>query len=388
MHRSFRLSARKSENRNTVRILICTYKIPAKNIEIADTSGSLPANYLESSKVHSEKNKDSYFFVRKFEQTPFLISMQSDISAFYSSRRKASAALLLLILLSIAMPVLISLYMSMQFYSSISKIIASLYTMGMENSEEQSGKYDEIMFIIESILKYSGSMAHIENALAQKMSQLKKSQTIALQTQFTPHFLFNTLNHISVTVMNIAGTDNPASRMINLLADLLTISLDTKEYTAKIEDEISYAKKYIEIESIKHENNFDVNWNIDESVFGYITPKLILQPILENSFKHGINPLRSLRRGKIDISVCKKASSIEFAVTDNGVGLSAEKLEEIRAALRTNDMPETQHIGLCNVNQRIRLIYGSSYGCGISAASPGTTVTITIPYEKDQPKKQ
>lgn len=345
---------------------------------IEDASGNCIFTTIDkNANIESEKNL--YTFSQSLNASPYTITTEYDMSVLLSTSQHTLMLLLCLIILAVSLSVLIAIYMSYQYYKSISGILSSIYATNMNKPDMNTTGQNEIEFITENILHYSISHKQIEQELAQKIAYLQKAQTIALQTQFTPHFLFNTLNHISVTLMNTISRNNPASRMIAILADLLTISLDTREYITDIRSELQYARKYIELESIKHDNNFDVIWNIDESLYDYATPKLILQPILENSFKHGINLLRSSRKGIIHISAQKDGESIVFAVADNGVGISEEKLAEICTRLQSDTLPETTHIGLCNVNQRIQLIYSKEYGCSIFSTPPGVTVKISIP---------
>lgn len=345
---------------------------------IEDSLGNCIFSTSENSSDTTEK-KELYTFSQPIYDNLYTITTEYDISVLLSTSQHTLVVLFCLIILAICLSVLIALYMSFQYYKSISGIISSIYATNMNKPDINTTKQNEIEFITENILHYSLSHKQIEQELAQKIAYLQKAQTIALQTQFTPHFLFNTLNHISVTLMNTISKNNPASRMITILADLLTISLDTREYITDIRSEIQYTGKYMELESIKHDNNFDLTWNIDKALYNYTTPKLILQPILENSFKHGINPLRSSRKGKIDISVQKEEECIVFSVSDNGVGISEEKLAELCIQLQSDTLPETKHIGLCNVHQRIRLIYGKEYGCTVISTQPGVTVKICIP---------
>ena len=334
---------------------------------------------VDDSNINLKTSKDVYTFAKSFENFDCVMVSEYDMSHFLVAGYKTTFVLLLLIVLAVILAFSIAVYMSFHFYNSISSIMAAFSTLGAPLPASNAEAYDEIKFITDNILQNSTSKAQIEQELTQKILLLQKAQTIALQTQFTPHFLFNTLNHISVTLMNTISRDNVASHMISIMADLLTIALDTKEYTTDIKSEITYAKKYIELEEIKYDNNFDVTWDIDESLYGYTTPKLILQPILENCLKHGINPLRHKRRGEIHISVQRQDDDILFCIRDNGVGITDERLKEIQARLAQNDIPETRHIGLCNVHQRIQLLFKAHYGCTIQSTAPGVTVSICMP---------
>lgn len=364
-----------------------TYIFNNKNELVYSSDNTAPAFHSEQD-IHFDKNGlnqstygNIYAFSRYLDAFDCLITTEYDIAQLQRTKLKTSSVLFILIVLSVILAFSISVYMSFHFYNSISAIMASFSSVGTPLPSNNPKSYNEIKFITDNILMNSLSKSKVEEELTKKMLHLQKAQTIALQTQFTPHFLFNTLNHISVTLMNTLGHNNSASRMITILAKLLSIALDTKEYTTSIKNEVAYAKKYIELEQIKHNNNFDVKWDIDEELYCFTTPKLILQPILENSLKHGINPLRNERRGKIIISLKRDGNDILFSISDNGNGITDEHLIEVRERLKNTDIPETHHIGLCNVHQRIQLLFKENYGCNIYRGNPGLTVTIRLPCE-------
>ena len=223
----------------------------------------------------------------------------------------------------------------------------------------------------------------IENELVQKISLIKRTQANALQLQLNPHFLFNTLNSISLEVISLTGGNNSASRMISLLSDLLVSALDTNEYFVSFSDEILYTEKYLRIETIKYKNCFDVVWDISPDVSDISVVKFVLQPIIENSIRHGILKLNKLRRGILKLAAYIENDNLIIKIHDNGVGMTEDRLKEVRNNLSSNDLPNPQHIGLCNVNQRIKLHYGDNYGCSIDSDANGTIVTIVIPISYD-----
>jgi len=178
--------------------------------------------------------------------------------------------------------------------------------------------------------------------------------------------------------MSITSGNNPAGKAICLLSELLTIALNTNEYIVTIEQEILYSKKYVEIERFKNKDNFDRIWDIEENILNFKTPKLILQPIIENAFKHGIKYLRNASQGILKISAYEKDEDIIFTISDNGPGIEKEKLILLQNTLRNNDMPDPQHIVICNVNSRIKLIFSEHYGLSITSLKNNTIVSIKI----------
>jgi len=288
----------------------------------------------------------------------------------------------LCIIVAFLISFVLSFYVSINSYRSLENIIVNLNNL----EGEYINTYDstnEIAYISKNILNMHNKNIALEKALVTKISELKKLQASALQMQFTPHFLFNTLNVLSMVIMNTEGVKNPASRIISLLSDLLTSALNTNKYIISIEEEIRYSKKYIEIENIKNKNNFDTIWDIDKSILNCKTVKLTLQPIIENAFKHGIKYLRDESRGYLKISVCKENERIIFRVINNGPTITKARLDELREDMEMDNLLNLEHIGLCNVNRRIKLIFGNQYGCDIDSDVQGTCVSIIIPKDLD-----
>ena len=110
--------------------------------------------------------------------------------------------------------------------------------------------------------------------------------------------------------------------------------------------------------------------------------KYVLQPIIENAFKHGLRPLQD-RRGLLSIYAKKSDDILIFKIKNDGEPIPKEILENIKKNMSENDLPENKHIGLANVNQRIKLIYGEEYGCHIKSDEKETTVTILLPVVKE-----
>ena len=308
---------------------------------------------------------------------PCSLELIVDLTNFNRNTIRLRLLLVLCILLAILLPIILASYISLQFYRSIENIIVNLSVT--ENAESvKAENMDELMFITRNITRITDKNANIEEKLVQQISELKRLQSYALQMQFNPHFLFNTLNLISVTVMNIAKGNNPASKTIRLLSELLTVALNNKEFIVTVEDEIGYAKKYVSIEAIRQHEDFDVVWNIAEDAKHLKTNKLILQPIIENAFEHGIN-LCEDTRGSLNVSAFRQNDNLVITVENNGAKFDKDKLKEITEKLKSNDIPDSKHIGLCNVNQRIKLIFGEQYGISISADEGHTIVTLTQP---------
>ncbi len=284
----------------------------------------------------------------------------------------------LLILVSIILSFALALFLALNNYMFVSKIVYQLQ-QNTGFSADLSEDSDETMYIMRNLQNIIKDKEQFEHSLIEKIAMLKKSQTLALQSQISPHFLFNTLNIINIEMSNALGHDSQLVEMVSLLSDILSYALNSNEYFARFHDEMDAAYKYIEIEKLKYYDGFDVEWNVAEDINPNCkVAKFMLQPIIENCFEHAIHQMTD-RRGKIQISAFRKDDELIFVIADNGDGIEAEKLRELRKYLEIMDLPDPHHIGLCNVNSRIMLLFGEKYTLDI-VSDNGTKVTITIPY--------
>ncbi|MCL2392863.1 MAG: histidine kinase [Oscillospiraceae bacterium] len=234
----------------------------------------------------------------------------------------------------------------------------------------------EMKYITENIANMTSGDRHIENELAEKLAELKKAQAIALQNQINPHFILNTLQIVNLDILSQTKSDTPATRMIALLSEILKSNLNTTDHIVPLSYEIRQAVKFIEIEQIRNKNRFFVEWDIDDSLNDYRTVKFILQPVLENSFKHGFLD-DSEKDKRISIKAEKEGKALVIMVRDNGTGITPEALAELRERLNQSFLQENTHIGLCNVDRRIKLVFGDAYGLSVTSdGDSGTIVTI------------
>ncbi|HWL26091.1 MAG TPA: sensor histidine kinase [Ureibacillus sp.] len=215
-----------------------------------------------------------------------------------------------------------------------------------------------------------------------KEEKLKKAAEItALQLQINPHFLYNTLE--SINSLARIKKEYEISHLIVLLGRLLRLSISSFEEKIPINQEVMYIESYLEIQKVRMRDPLEYSIFLDEGIKDCLTVKLILQPIVENAVIHGIDPLRSSGRLKIEGRFLDEF--IIFTIQDNGKGIGPEQLEQIRDRLKNNSEDLSKYkkkIGLYNVQTRILLHYGENYGISIdSKLNKGTTVTIKIPYE-------
>ena len=270
---------------------------------------------------------------------------------------------------------------SVRSYSPLNEIISFLdNSQPPADSIEEEDK-NELMYIINCIQTHINDKTKMAEILEERMKLLRKSQYDMLQTQINPHFLYNTLETINWMAYNMSNSENPVSKSLINLASFFRNTL-TSGYFVSIENEIKYTKEYVNILALRYGDLFDIEWDIDESILSYTIIKICLQPIIENAVYHGIKQKND--KGLIKIKGLCDDNNIILIVSDDGVGIEKDALDELNKTLsETSFTNEKSHIGLSNVNQRIKIIFGDSYGIHVeSTVGVGTDVYVTIPKKE------
>lgn len=201
---------------------------------------------------------------------------------------------------------------------------------------------------------------------AQLEATLTRAQLDALKMQLHPHFLFNTLNSISVLM---AEDVKSARRMLTNLSDLLRASFENVgSHEVSLREELEFLRNYLAIEQTRFQDRLTVRFEIDPETLEAVVPNLILQPLVENAIRHGVAPLPG--SGIVEIRSTRRNGLVELKVIDNGPGL--------KDALPANTQ---KGIGLANTKSRLRQLYGDSHDISLdNQASGGLMVTVVIPY--------
>jgi two-component system sensor histidine kinase YesM len=247
------------------------------------------------------------------------------------------------------------------------------YNVGLKKDET----LDDVADIVSS---FNYMFKRIEELVTIVFEEQKKKHNLEyelLRAQINPHFLFNTLNTIKWSA-RMSGADH-VSKMISSLGVLLEVSINKGEDEIKLQDEVELVQSYLYIQNIRYYDKFKLKLNIDESVKTMKVPKLILQPIIENSIIHGFK--NKSVEGMIQINAYINADTLKIEVKDNGEGMSDKRIKQI---LYNNANEENRQkfsgIGLKNIEERIKLKYGEEYGLQLySEEGIGTTVILKIP---------
>jgi two-component system, LytTR family, sensor kinase len=206
----------------------------------------------------------------------------------------------------------------------------------------------------------------IEMNLERHQQLLLKARMDALSSQINPHFLFNTLN----TVSSLIRLDPDAARGVVLkLGNILRRLLRKHETFVPLKEELDFIDDYLDIEMARFgRDNLEFVKKVDEEALEAFIPSMLLQPIVENCVKHGIGP--KLEGGRIQLRTTNRDGRLRIEIEDNGVGISEEKMPHVYV----------EGIGLSNVRERLRVLYGTDFRLSIeSRAGEGTVIRIDIP---------
>ncbi len=207
--------------------------------------------------------------------------------------------------------------------------------------------------------------ARIEHRLQEQEKLLMAARLQALASQINPHFLFNTLTSISSLIRSKPET---ARMLIVKLSGLLRRLLRSQEQFVTLREELEAIDEYLDIESIRFGPRLRIEKSIDPASLEIVVPSMLLQPLVENSIKHGLSP--KIGEGRITLKSTRENGHVIIDVIDNGVGVSSARAERVQAG----------GIGLRNVNERLRVIYGANYQLQLdSVPGEGTCARIIIP---------
>ncbi|WP_246183338.1 sensor histidine kinase [Paenibacillus methanolicus] len=207
-----------------------------------------------------------------------------------------------------------------------------------------------------------------------KQLAINESEYKALQAQINPHFLYNTLE--SINWMAKANRQPDISAMVTALGRLLRGIISRKEPLITIEEEMRFVRNYATIQQIRFGERLQLRIEGDEQLAGCYIPKLTVQPVIENAIQHGLEAMSA--PCAITLSFVAGESHMTICVTDNGPGIDEATLAAIREG---RVVSKGTGIGLSNIRERIRLMFGDEYGVEIEAgAESGTTVRIRVPY--------
>jgi two-component system, sensor histidine kinase YesM len=286
------------------------------------------------------------------------------------------------LIVSLVATIVAAFLISTNSYLPIKRILGALEHPERIQLLQRSGSgrlSNETKYIATTIARFAHTNQELSAELSKQLSLLDRTRIAALQAQINPHFVNNTLEAISMSARRLSGGDNHVVTMISLLSRLLRIGLDTSHNIVALAEEVEYAKLYLKILDIRYQDRFDVDWKIDETLNNAGVLKLCLQPLLENAFYHGIKPAR--QNGRIRIDIGRDGAELFINVMNTGAGISPQNLKMLNRSLTDDFEISGEHVGMRNVNQRLKLVFGSKYGIAIDSNKvKGTMVGMRFPF--------
>lgn len=297
----------------------------------------------------------------------------------FDSQSEAATRLLLgvTIVVGIVCLILASL-LAVWVYKPIQNTIRVLKDMTMLTEWDKKEHVDEMEAIQRSILSAKREQDNLNEQIQERIISLHNAQICALQTQINPHFLNNTLEAIGNAAALLMKGENKVTEMIYALGSLMRISLSGENYLVPLEEELKHVELYVKLVDFRFRGRIAMHIEIPEELKREKIVKLTLQPLIENAIEHGLAKRRN--NGNIWIRGERQEEKIYIHVIDNGDGVSEEELIRLQKQLEDSSINSGRHIGLRNVNQRLKLVFGD--GCGLRLSSvPISGLCVTVCYK-------
>ena len=297
----------------------------------------------------------------------------------YNKRFTTFLAIVVAALVAIlAAVVLFSFYIPLSISRPIQKITEVTNKVAGGNLEVRSDVFngEETQMLSTSL---NAMIDKINDLLAQVTTEqirLRKAEFELLQSQINPHFLYNTLD--AIVWLAESGEKEKVVSTVSSLSNFFRASLNQGKDIVTIKEDIGHVRSYLEIQQIRYQDILDYEIDIPEEINSYLIPKITIQPLVENALYHGIKNKRG--KGKISITGEKNPDCVSISISDNGQGITEERLQVVLNNINNRSESEKTTYGLYNVNERIRLDFGEEYGINIdSEYGKGTKVSIKLP---------
>lgn len=271
--------------------------------------------------------------------------------------------------------ILVAYFLSIKITGPLNKLIRAIKKTGEGNFDlkmkEEGGRESK-----ELIHRFNVMNERIQRLIEENYEtkiREKEAEITALNLQLDPHFMYNTLNLISL--ISIENGQDEISEMLISLSTMLKYTVKSRKDLVPFKEDMEYLKSYTLIMTKRFEGKFVVEYDIDMELYNYPVPKFLLQPIVENSLIHGFEGLK--RIGVLKIKCWADKNTRYYCVSDNGKGMASDRITKIMNS-------ENGSIGVSNIDKRIKYLYGSEYGVRIvSEVNKGTTAIITAPISEE-----
>jgi len=348
--------------------------------------------FTEVNRVTSKHNDKPYtglIYQQKYNDYHFGGILVSNDDVIFSELN--DLYVVMFFIMSILIPVFIYMiyFIAHHLSKPMGRMIEATKTMEQGNLGKQieGGPMpnQEFDLLMDSFNQMSREISYLFDFAYNEQIARKDAKIMALQSQINPHFLNNTLEMMNWQA-RMAG-DITVSKMIEALGTLLNSSMDrSNRKLIDLSEELRCVDAYLYIVSMRFGKRLKIDKEIDPELLQVQVPQLILQPLIENAVVHGVEIVKN---GTIQIKIYRDEENVIFQIINTGRDMTKEDIEKVRSLLDSNsmDFKDKNHnsLGIKNVNERIKLIYGEEYGLTIEPLGDGETAsTITIPNKKKQ----
>lgn len=381
-----------------------TYNI--QNVSIYNDTGlllysynSFKEDYKKASEELLKKSKPNGFYSAKHNGDMIYLAyneipnLKWKLAVFISSNHllvdMKKVLLTIFILCLITLPIWLVL-----IYTIYRDIINPVYLLVDRMDKIEKGntgitvsddRHDELGYVFKTFNRMSEEITRLINKVYKESLMMKDAEIKALQAQINPHFLCNTLETINWKA-KLYGVDD-ISEMVTALSSIIDANLDrNNEKMIPIRRELDYIDNYNLLIQKRFGKKISFIKSIDDAALDYRIPKLLIQPLIENSIYHGLETKKG--GGTVELIISIEEDMLLIIVADDGKGIDDETLKKLKQSMEEN--VENQYesrtkIGIMNVHRRIKLIYGSEFGLNIfSESGKGTTIILKLPFNEDQ----
>lgn len=239
----------------------------------------------------------------------------------------------------------------------------------------------EVSVLSDSLNTMIDKINELLEQITKEQIRLRKAEFELLQSQINPHFLYNTLD--AIVWLAESGDQKKVVSMVGSLSEFFRTSLNQGKDIVSIKEELQHVRSYLEIQQVRYQDILQYEIQVPEELNRYLIPKITIQPLIENALYHGIKNKRG--PGKITVYAKMEKDFFVILIGDNGIGISRERLAQVKDKILYKSPAANDIYGLYNVNERIRLNFGEEYGISIeSTYGQGTEVSIMLPYIEEE----